>query len=142
MASAESRLRVSSEATQIHIRTRGEFPSDESPTASECLPRVCMTTGRTRAKRNMSVRTPIEGLASIENGGDVIDYLLDSEGLNYSTFVEAPSGIQRNQGRNDWYEAHLVDENGDAVIRYIELEAVRHFEQVLNHVPERVLGRI
>ncbi|QLG64038.1 Eco57I restriction-modification methylase domain-containing protein [Halorarum salinum] len=71
----------------------------------------------------MSVRTPIEGLASIENGGDVIDYLLNSEGLNYSTFVEVPSGIKRNQGRNDWYEAHLVDENGDGIIRYIELEA-------------------
>jgi len=74
-------------------------------------------------KRNMSVRTSIEGLDSIENGGDVIDYLLDSGGLNYSTFVEVPSGIKRNQGRNDWYEAHLVDENGDGVIRYIELEA-------------------
>ncbi len=71
----------------------------------------------------MSVRTPIEGLTSIENGGDVIDYLLDSEGLNYSTFVEIPSGIKRNQGRNDWYEAHLVDENGEGIIRYIELEA-------------------
>jgi hypothetical protein len=74
-------------------------------------------------KRNMSVRTPIEGLDSIENGGDVIDYLLDSEGLNYSSFIEVPSGIKRNQGRNDWYEAHLVDESGDGVIRYIELEA-------------------
>ena len=71
----------------------------------------------------MSVRTPIEGLASVENGGDVIDYLLKSEGLNYNTFVEVPSGIKRNQGRNDWYEAHLVDENGDGIIRYIELEA-------------------
>lgn len=38
--------------------------------------------GRVTDKRNMSVRTPVEGLASIENGGDVIDYLLDSEGLN------------------------------------------------------------
>ncbi|WP_262177003.1 BREX-1 system adenine-specific DNA-methyltransferase PglX [Haloarcula laminariae] len=73
-------------------------------------------------KRNMSVRTTIEDLESIENGGDVIDYLLDSEGLNYSSFVEVPSGIKRNQGRNDWYEAHLVDESGDGVIRYIELE--------------------
>jgi hypothetical protein len=78
---------------------------------------------RTAIKRNMSVRTPIEGLASIENGGDVIDYLLDSEGLNYSAFVEVPSGIKRNQGRSDWYEAHLVDENGGGIIRYIELEA-------------------
>jgi len=74
-------------------------------------------------KRNMSVRTTIEDLDAIENGGDVIDYLLDSEGLNYSSFVEVPSGIKRNQGRNDWYEAHLVDESGDGVIRYIELEA-------------------
>jgi len=82
-----------------------------------------MMIGRMAAKRNMSVRTPIEGLASIGNGGDVIDYLLDSEGLNYSSFVEVPSGIKRNQGRNDWYEAHLVDESGDGVIRYIELEA-------------------
>jgi len=82
-----------------------------------------MMKGRTAVKRNMSVRTPIEGLASIENGGDVIDYLLDSGGLNYSTFVEIPSGIKRNQGRNDWYEAHLVDESGDGIIRYIELEA-------------------
>ena len=67
-------------------------------------------------KRNMSVRTTIEDLDAIENGGDVIDYLLDSEGLNYSSFVEVPSGIKRNQGRNDWYEAHLVDESGDGVI--------------------------
>ena len=71
----------------------------------------------------MSVRTSIEGLAAIEDGGDVIDYLLDSEGLNYSTYVAVPSGINRNQARNEWYEAHLVDENGEAVIRYIELEA-------------------
>jgi len=34
-----------------------------------------------------------------------------------------PSGIERNRGRNDWYEAHLVDENGEGVVRYIELEA-------------------
>jgi type I restriction-modification system DNA methylase subunit len=74
-------------------------------------------------KQKMSVRTPIEGLASIENGGDVIDYLLDSEGLNYRSFVEVPSGIQRDQGRHDWYEAHLVDENGVGIVRYIELEA-------------------
>ena len=78
---------------------------------------------RMTVKRNMSVRTSIENLDSIENGGDVIDYLLDSGGLNYSTFVEVPSGIKRNQGGNDWYEAHLVDENGDGIIRYIELEA-------------------
>ncbi len=71
----------------------------------------------------MSVLTPIEGLASIETGGDVINYLLDPEGLNYSSFVEVPSGIKRSQGGNDWYEAHLVDENGDGIIRYIELEA-------------------
>ena len=71
----------------------------------------------------MSVRTSIEDLDSIENGGDVINYLLDSEGLNYNNFVELPSGINRNQGRNDWYEAHLVDANGNGVIRYIELEA-------------------
>ena len=73
--------------------------------------------------RNMSVRTSIENLDSIKNGGDVINYLLDSEGLNYNNFVELPSGIKRNQGRNDWYEAHLVDANGNGVIRYIELEA-------------------
>jgi len=78
---------------------------------------------RRAVKRNMSVRTSIEGLDSIENGGDVIDYLLDTEGLNYSSFVEVPSGIKRNQGRNEWYEAHLVDENGAGIIRYIELEA-------------------
>lgn len=71
----------------------------------------------------MSVRTSIENLDSIENGGDVINYLLDSGGLNYNNFVELPSGIKRNQGRNDWYEAHLVDANGNGVIRYIELEA-------------------
>jgi type I restriction-modification system DNA methylase subunit len=82
-----------------------------------------MVIERMAVKRNMSVRTSIEGLDSIENGGDVIDYLLDSGGLNYSAFVEVPSGIKRNQGRNDWYEAHLVDENGEGVIRYIELEA-------------------
>jgi len=54
--------------------------------------------GEMATKRNMSVRTPIEGLSSIDNGGDVIDYLLDSEGLNYSTFVDVPSGIKRNRG--------------------------------------------
>lgn len=71
----------------------------------------------------MAVRTPIEGLASIENGGDVIDYLLDSEGLNYGSFVGIPSGIKQNQGRHEWYEAHLVDADNGGVIRYIELEA-------------------
>lgn len=71
----------------------------------------------------MSTHTPTEGLSSIDNGGDVIDYLLNSEGLNYSTFVEVPSGIQRNRGGHDWYETHLADESGNGIIRYIELEA-------------------
>ena len=71
----------------------------------------------------MSVRTSIEDLDSIENGGDVINYLLDSKGLNYNNFVEVPSGIKRNQGRNNWYEAHLVGKNDSGIIRYIELEA-------------------
>ncbi len=79
--------------------------------------------GRNAIKRNMSVRTVIEDLASIEDGSDVIDYLIDSEGLNYGSFVEVPNGIRRDQGRQEWYEAHLVDESGDGVIRYIELEA-------------------
>ncbi|WP_096393522.1 Eco57I restriction-modification methylase domain-containing protein [Halorubrum trapanicum] len=70
----------------------------------------------------MSVRTSIEPLQSIENGGDVISYLLESDGMNYGSYVEVPNGIQRNRGRNDWYEAHLVDADGDGVIRYIELE--------------------
>ncbi|TKX69485.1 SAM-dependent DNA methyltransferase [Halorubrum sp. GN11GM_10-3_MGM] len=42
--------------------------------------------------------------------------------MNYGSYVEVPSGIQRNRGRNDWYEAHLVDADGDGIIRYIELE--------------------
>ena len=79
--------------------------------------------GRNEIERNMSVRTPIEQLATIDDGGDVIDYLLDSDGLNYSSFVTVPEGISRNQGRNDWYEAHLVDSDGRGVIRYIELKA-------------------
>ncbi|MDB2225746.1 N-6 DNA methylase [Halorubrum ezzemoulense] len=70
----------------------------------------------------MSVRTSIEPLESIENGGDVISYLLDSDGMNYGSYVEVPNGIQRDRGRNDWYEAHLVDDTGSGVIRYIELE--------------------
>jgi len=70
----------------------------------------------------MSVRTSIEPLESIENGGDVINYLLESQGMNYSSYVEVPNGIQRDRGRNDWYEAHLVDDSGNGIIRYIELE--------------------
>jgi len=70
----------------------------------------------------MSVRTSIEPLESIENGGDVISYLLDSDGMNYGSYVEVPNGIQRDRGRNDWYEAHLVDDTGSGVIRYMELE--------------------
>ena len=70
----------------------------------------------------MSVRTSIEPLQSIENGGDVISYLLDSDGMNYGSYVDVPNGIQRNRGRNDWYEAHLVDNDGGGIIRYIELE--------------------
>lgn len=77
---------------------------------------------KTAVERNMSVRTAIQPLESIENGGDTIDYLLDSEGMNYGSFVDVPNGIKRNQGRNDWYEAHLVDADGNGVIRYIELE--------------------
>jgi len=71
----------------------------------------------------MPDQNPIEYLQSIENGGDVINYLIDSEGLNFNTFVEVPSGIKRNQGSNNWYEAHLVDGNDEGIIRYIELEA-------------------
>ena len=70
----------------------------------------------------MSVRTSIEPLQSIENGGDVISYLLGSAGMNYGSYVDVPNGIQRDRGRHDWYEAHLVDDDGDGVIRYVELE--------------------
>lgn len=77
---------------------------------------------RTIVQRNMSVRTSIEPIESIESGGDVISYLLDSDGMNYGSFVDVPNGIQRDRGRNDWYEAHLVDDTGSGVIRYIELE--------------------
>ena len=66
---------------------------------------------------------PIESLQAIQNGGDVIDYLLNAEGLNFNNFVEVPSGIKRNQGNNEWYEAHLVNENNQGIIRYVELEA-------------------
>ena len=82
-----------------------------------------MTVGRRAIERNMSVRTPIEPLDAVEDGSDVLDYLLDSAGLNYSSFVDVPAGIRRNEGRNGWYEAHLVDEDGNGIIRYIELEA-------------------
>ncbi|NLV14058.1 Eco57I restriction-modification methylase domain-containing protein [Haloarcula argentinensis] len=71
----------------------------------------------------MSVRTPIDGLASAEDGGDILDYLLGSNGLGYDTFVNVPGGIHRGRGQNDWYEVHLVDEDGDGIIRYIELGA-------------------
>ncbi len=77
---------------------------------------------RTAIQRNMSVRTSIEPLESVENGGDVISYLLDSDGMNYGSYVDVPNGIQRDRGRNNWYEAHLVDDTGSGVIRYIELE--------------------
>lgn len=70
----------------------------------------------------MSVRTPIDPLESIEIGGDVITYLLDSEGMNYESFIDVSNGLKRDQGRNDWYEAHLVDDDGNGVIRYVELE--------------------
>lgn len=71
----------------------------------------------------MSTQTFVKKLSKINNGGDVIDYLLDSDGLNYSSFVQVPSGINQNQGKQGWYEAHLVDKNDDGVIRYIELGA-------------------
>lgn len=71
----------------------------------------------------MSEQNPIEYLQGIENGGDIINYLIDSEGLNFNSFVEVPNGIKRNQGSKKWYEAHLVDGNDEGVIRYIELEA-------------------
>lgn len=73
--------------------------------------------------RNMSVRTPIESLAAIDDGGDVLNYLLETDGLDYQSFVDVPDGIQRNQGQHDWYEAHLVNADGNGVIRYIELKA-------------------
>jgi len=71
----------------------------------------------------MSVRMPIESLAAIDDGGDVLNYLLETDGLNYNSFVDVPGGIQRNQGQHDWYEAHLVNADGNGVIRYIELKA-------------------
>ncbi len=79
--------------------------------------------GSKNDQAKMSVHNPIESLASIETGSDLINYLLDSDGLNYSSFVEVPSGINRNQGRNDWYEAHLIDADSKGIIRYIELGA-------------------
>ena len=77
---------------------------------------------RTAIQRNMSVRTTIEPLESIENGGDVLNYLIESEGMNYGSYVDVPDGVRRNRGRNDWHEVHLVDSSGNGVIRYIELE--------------------
>jgi hypothetical protein len=71
----------------------------------------------------MSVRTIIEPLASITHGGDVIDYILSAEGLNYDLLVDSENGIRTDQGANDWYEVHLVEENGKGIIRYIEVEA-------------------
>ncbi|QCS44683.1 Eco57I restriction-modification methylase domain-containing protein [Natrinema versiforme] len=62
-----------------------------------------------------------ERLSDITTGFDVLDYLLDESGLNYGEFVTIPDGLRRNQGTNDWYEAHLVDLDGEGVIRYIEL---------------------
>jgi len=70
----------------------------------------------------MSVRTRVEGLASAEDGGDILDYLLGDEGLGYDAFVDVPNGILRGRGQNDWHEVHLVDEDGEGIIRYIELE--------------------
>ena len=71
----------------------------------------------------MSVRTRVEKLASAEDGSDVLDYLLNADGLGYGTFVDVPDGVRRGRGQNDWHEVHLVDENGEGVIRYIELES-------------------
>lgn len=71
----------------------------------------------------MSVRTQIKPLACIKTGSEVLDYLLSPDGLNYSSFVDVPDGTRRNRGQNGWYETHLVDKNGDEIIRYIELEA-------------------
>lgn len=60
-------------------------------------------------------------LADITTGFDVLDYLVEEDGLNYGEFVTIPEGLRRDQGTDDWYEAHLVDSNGNGVIRYIEL---------------------
>lgn len=68
----------------------------------------------------MSTVSP-ETLADITTGFDVLDYLLDEGGLNYGEFVTIPDGLNRDQGTNDWYEARLVDSDGNGVIRYVEL---------------------
>ncbi|WP_434531160.1 Eco57I restriction-modification methylase domain-containing protein [Haloarcula sp. NS06] len=60
-------------------------------------------------------------IADITTGFDVLDYLVEEDGLNYGEFVSIPEGLRRDQGTNNWYEAHLVDSNGNGVIRYIEL---------------------
>lgn len=69
----------------------------------------------------MSVNTTVAPLTEIKTGGDVLDYLLAKDGLQYGMFVDVPDGLLRDQGSNDWYEAHLVDSDGRGVIRYIEL---------------------
>ena len=91
----------------------------ESPELARIYEPVC----NIRYNRNMSVRTIIEPLASITHGGDVIDYILDAEGLNYGSLVDSTAGIQTDQGANDWYEVHLVDESDRGIIRYIEVGA-------------------
>lgn len=74
-------------------------------------------------ERIMSTESLMDYLASIETGGDVVDFLLDPDGLQYGSFVDVPSGIARDRGNDDWYEAHLVDDDGETIIRYIELGA-------------------
>lgn len=73
-----------------------------------------------KAVSNMSMVHP-ETLSDITTGFDVLDYLIDGTGLNYGEFVTIPDGLRRDQGSNDWYEARLVDPDGNGIIRYIEL---------------------
>ena len=101
------------------------------------MPSVYVTMDEMAAEPDMSVRTSVDALREIENGGDVLDYLLNAAGLNYGTFVEIPSGIERNQGRHDWYEAHLIDGDGNGIVRYIELgagEDTRAFGDLKRHL--------
>lgn len=69
----------------------------------------------------MSINETVAPLTEIETGGDVLDYLLANDGLQYGRFVDVPDGLLCDQGSNGWYEAHLVDPDGRGVIRYIEL---------------------
>jgi hypothetical protein len=68
----------------------------------------------------MSATVAVDSLAAVETGGDVVDYLLDDEGLGYGRHVANAGGVRRRRCADGWDEVRLVDEDGAVLVRYLE----------------------